>query len=157
MTYENRLVPVMREGVDLVKMILFKKMRDHLMEKYPGKERAFVNRVSGAVINELFCTPNNEKEFVEFVRNNREVIQEELKGLAVNFEQMRIPLTDALRVQFLCDDVEGFRNEAMLKKARDLGILMVDRDVPLPKNFLNLVRRLGYAFNLLQKEEAPST
>ncbi len=142
----------MREGVDIIKMIFFKKMRDHLLEKYPGKDRGFINRVSGAIINELFGTTNPEEEFARFARRNRAIIQEELDGLADNFEEMRIPLTDALRVQFVCDDLEGLRNEAILIKARDLGILIVDREIPLPKNFLNLVRRLGYAFNLLQKD-----
>ncbi len=155
MAYENRLVPSMRDGVEVVKMIFFKKLRDHLAEKYPGRGGRFASRLAAAVINELFGTPNTEKEFAKFARKHRRHIEEELKGIAENFEEMRIPLTDALRVQFVCDDMEGINSEKVLVQARDLGILIVEREIPLPKNFLNLVRRLGYAFNLLASDKAP--
>ena len=65
------------------------------------------------------------------------------------FDRLRIPLTDALRIQFLCDSQEGFGNEEMLKCAKDLGILIVDRGVPLPKNFMNLVRKVGQSYGLI--------
>ncbi len=65
---------------------------------------------------------------------------------------LRIPITDALRVQFLCDSMEGIDSSVILLQAEELGVLLADREVPLPKNFLNLVRRLGSSFNILTGE-----
>ena len=46
-------------------------------------------------------------------------------------------------------------SQAVLSRARDLGVLIVDREVPLPKTFMNQVRRLGVAFNLLSPMDIP--
>jgi hypothetical protein len=59
-------------------------------------------------------------------------------------------LTDALRIKFLCDSLEGIDSGPVLVRAERLGILLVDRKVPLPKTFMDLVRRVGVAHNLLQ-------
>lgn len=155
MTYENRLVPSMRDGVEVVKMIFFKRLKAHLAQKYPGRGGRFAGMLAGAIINELFGTPNSEEEFARFAGENRRRIEEELKGLAENFQEMRIPLTDALRVQFVCDDMEGMDSKEVLLRARDLGVLIVEREVPLPRNFLGLVRRLGRAFDILASDRAP--
>jgi hypothetical protein len=68
---------------------------------------------------------------------------------------MRIPLSDGLRVLFLCDSMEGIDSSPVLVRADELGILLHDRPVPLPKNFLELVRRLGKSFNLLIENLMP--
>ena len=143
MTLENRLIPILREGIHIIKMVLFKAVRDGLAERYPHQERTFINQLTGAMINELFCTPNHEEPFLSFVINNRPLIEEEMKRTADDFPELRIPLTDALRVQFLCDSQEGLDNPVMLAQARDLGILITERDIPLPDHFITLARSLG--------------
>jgi len=143
MTLENRLIPILREGIHIIKMVLFKAVRDGLAERYPHQERTFINQLTGAMINELFCTPNHEEPFLSFVINNRPLIEEEMKRTADDFPELIIPLTDALRVQFLCDSQEGLDNPVMLAQARDLGILITERDIPLPDHFITLARSLG--------------
>ncbi len=143
MTLENRLIPLLREGIHIIKMILFKVTRDGLAERYPQQERTFINQLTGAMINELFCTPNHEEPFLSFTINNRPLIEEEMKRIADDFPELRIPLTDALRVQFLCDSQEGLDNPVMLTQARDLGILIAEREIPLPDHFMTLARSLG--------------
>jgi hypothetical protein len=143
MTLENKLIPILREGIHIIKMVLFKTVRNGLAERYPHQERTFVNQLTGAMINELFCTPNHEEPFLSFAVTNRSRIEEEMKRIADDFPELKIPLTDALRVQFLCDSQEGLENPVMLTQARDLGILIVDRDIPLPDNFMTLARSLG--------------
>ena len=83
------------------------------------------------------------------------MLDTELRGIATTFAELRIPITDALRMHFLCDSQEGVDSGAILARAHALGILLVDRQVPLPKNFLNLVRSLGKSFNLLIPAETP--
>jgi len=151
MQYESKLIPSLREGVDLVKMILFKKLKIHLPKKYPHKEVDFINRLSGAIINELFGGPNPAEPFATFVVENKFFIKLEIKNIPSDFPEMRIPLTDALRVQFLCDHQEGIDSSHILSQAKQLGILLTDRDAPLPAKFMNLVRKLGGSFNLLHQ------
>ena len=152
---ENRLVPVLRDGVNLVKMVFFKELKIYLSEKYPDLETVEIGKLSGAILNQVFGTPNTAEPFATFARDNRELIDSELGEVAGQFDKLRIPLTDALRIQFLCDSQEGFENEQVLKDAQDLGILIVDRDVPLPKNFMNLVRKIGQAYGLIDPAVIP--
>jgi hypothetical protein len=140
---ENRLIPILREGIHIIKMVLFKTIRDGLAVRHPDQERIFINQLTGSMVNELFCTPNREEPFLSFAIANRLLIEEGMKSLADEYPELRIPLTDALRVQFLCDSQEGMENHFMLTKARDLGILIVDREIPLPDNFMTLARSLG--------------
>ncbi|MEW6327053.1 MAG: hypothetical protein AB1487_05595 [Thermodesulfobacteriota bacterium] len=153
MRFESKLVPIMREGVEVIKMIFFKKLKAHLSQKYPWREAAYINKLAGAIINNLFGTPNPEEPFATFAEENKACIAEEMDHLATEFEGMRIPLTDALRVQFLCDNQEGIDSSRILARAQELHILLVDREAPLPRHFLDLVRKLGAAFGFLVPQD----
>ena len=76
MEVESKLVPILREGVEVVKMIFFKELQGYLAARFPDKEKGYLNRLAGAVINELFGTPNQDEAFVAFVRQEQEVIEE---------------------------------------------------------------------------------
>lgn len=158
MEFESKLLPVLREGVNVVKMIFFKRLQDFLTEKYPDRDKDFTNKLAASLINDLFDTPNPEEPFAGFAKANKTIIEKELKTVAANFEDLRIPLTDALRVQVLCDHQEGVDNSAVLARAVELNILLVDRDLPLPHSFMHLVRKLGgaYGFILPPLNEEPS-
>ena len=151
MKLENRLIPILREGIHIIKMVLFKVTRNGLAERHPHRERAFISQLTGAMINELFCTPNHEEPFLSFAITNRPLIEEELKRIADDYPELRIPLTDALRAQFLCDSQEGIENPVMLTQARDLGILITERDIPLPDHFMTLARSLGEGSRVTQQ------
>ncbi|MDI6790998.1 MAG: hypothetical protein QME44_09980 [Thermodesulfobacteriota bacterium] len=153
MRFESKLIPIMREGVEVIKMIFFKKLKAYLSQKYPERETSYINKLSGAIINDLFGTPNPGEPFATFVKENRACIAEEMDHIAVEFDGMRIPLTDALRVQFLCDNQEGIDNSRILARAQELHILLVDREVPLPRHFLDLVRKLGNTFGFLVPQD----
>lgn len=149
---QSRLIPILREGVDIVKMVLFKELKSHLAEAYPDREPGFSGRLSGAILNDLFGIENLMEPFAGFRREHQDLITRELRALPGRFGELRIPLTDALRVQFLCDSREGVDSQAVLARANELGILMIDRDIPLPRFFMNLVRRLGVAHRILDPE-----
>jgi hypothetical protein len=150
--FESKLVPVLREGIDIIKIVFFKEFKMYLGGKYPGLSDEDGGKLCGAVINDLFGTPNEEISFAAFVSENQTVIQAEIASIPENFEKLCMPLTDALRVQFLCDDLEGIDGKSILEKAKDHGILISDRDIPLPKTFLNLARKLGVAHKILAPE-----
>ena len=145
MSDEIRLIPVLRDGIHIIQMVLFKMLRSGLEERYPSWSRTDIGRLDGALINGLFGTPNREEPFLSFAKSHAALIDEETARIASDLPEMRIPITDALRVQFLCDSREGRDSEAALARARDLGILILDRDVPMPDRFMALARRLGEA------------
>jgi len=151
MALESRLYPILREGIEVIKMIFFKRVKMHLLERYPDRELQFINRLTGAVTNKLFGTPNEEEPFFSFALEQADIIEQELKNVAGELEEMRIPLTDAIRVQFLCDSQDGVDSSPVLAYARDIGILIEERDVPMPDQFMNLVRRMGESFRVLQQ------
>ncbi len=142
----------MREGVDVIKMIFFKKLKTRLSRKYPDGEISYINKLSGAIVNDLFGTPNSEEPFATFAEENKAHIEAEMKNIATEYEEMGIPLTDALRVKFLCDSQEGIDSSSILFRAEELRVLLVDREVPLPAYFTDMVRKLGGAFGLLVQQ-----
>ena len=162
MEIESKLAPVLREGVQLVKMVFFKELKVRLAEKHAQMDDRYISRLSGAVVNELFGTPSKEEPFIAFAKENAGIIEETLAGIPAEQPDLLPALTDALRVQFLCDSREGIDSQVLLNRAKELNILQLERDIPLPKNFMTFVRRLGVAHNLLQplnipEEEPPPT
>lgn len=149
MKIESKLIPIMREGVEVVKMVCFKKLHAQLAARYPQADRKFCGMLTGAVVNEIFGTPNEQEPFASFGSENREIVKEEIKGLAVHLAEMKIPLTDALRMQVMCDKMENIAENQTLNLALDNNILIVEREMPLPHNFMDMVRRIGKAFGLI--------
>lgn len=151
----TRLIPIMREGICVVQMILFKELRTLLTRKYPALDAQSVAMLTGAVTNELFGSLNTEKEFEEFRRQNRAAIEQELLSLAQELPDLAAPLTDALRMQALCDQALGAdeekvtTNERLLTHAAEIGLLIRERELPLPSTFMIMVRTLGDAHHLL--------
>jgi hypothetical protein len=152
---ESKLIPIMREGVEVIKMIFFRQLKEYLLANRPECDSAYCGRLAGAVINTLFGTENDTEPFASFAAANAAHIDREINKIQRAFAAMRIPLSDGLRVQFLCDSMEGIDSSAILIQADELGILLHDRPVPLPKHFLDLVRRLGMDFNLLVPNGVP--
>ncbi len=148
---ERDFIPSLREGVDIIRMVFFKKLREHLVSKYPERESPFHGMASGIVMNELFGTPNMEPELVDFFEEHRAILVAELEGVAENFGDFCSALTDGLRIHYLCNFQEEIDDASpqVLARAQELGVLLGDRDVPLPKEFMEFVHRLGKAHGLL--------
>ncbi len=147
--FESRLVPILRQGIAVVQMVLFKRLKEYLSEKYPAQEAAFITMLTGTVVNDVFCTPNEEKPFLLFIRENESLIEETMKEIPLELIDMMVPLTDALRIQVLCDHQEGIDSIPILAHANELKILLVPREIPLPSSFIGLVRELGNRHDIL--------
>lgn len=146
---KSQLVAVLREGIGVIQMIVFKEVRLSLAARHTDKEPAFISMLSGAVINELFGSPSQEEKFRRFREENRALIEQELLAFPEHHPSLRAPLSDALRVQILCDSQDGEDSSQLLTHADELNILVEDRDIPLPSAFMTLVRDLGKEHNLL--------
>ena len=152
--FDNRLIPVMREAVTAVQLVLFTALKKEFAARYGGWPAEAARRLAGCVVNDLFASPQVEPEAVRFAREHRDEVEEELRGLASRVPDLLPQLTDALRMQVMCDHEEGLNSLPTLLRARALGILQEDRPLPLPSTFMLAVRRLGVEHGLLQPLQA---
>lgn len=139
----SELVNVLREAVSVVQMIVFKELRTLYLEKYPEKDQSHRAMLTGAVVNQLFGSVNPEPRFIEFSQDNSSTIEQELYTFPTTFSHLLPLVTDSLRIQVLCDSQQGTDSSSILIQAEKLGILLRDREVPLPSTFITLVRKLG--------------
>ena len=146
---DSTLVPVLRQAIDVFKMILFKELKASLPPRFDELEEADVPRLAGAVINELFGTLSDDQDVAAFAAV--------LESLTEHHADLREPLTDAVRMQFLCDAEEGIDSAPILVRAEQIDLLVMDRDIPLPKTFMHLARVLGIAHGILDPQAAPES
>jgi len=148
--FEPKLVPLLREGIKVIKMVLYVELKPVLTLKYSEMDTEEINLLAGAVVNSLFGIQNMEEPFAAFEKDNRMLIQSELTEISKPLDHLRIPVTDALRIQFLCDGHEGVDSASVLEKAKNLNLLILERDVPMPGAFMSIVRRFGAAYKILE-------
>ena len=98
--FESNLLPILREGIDVVKMILFKELKDHFVSRYPDRSSE-APRLAGAVLNVFFGTVSPDPAYAAFMEQNQAMIDTVIAEFPSRFEKFLIPLTDALRMQFL--------------------------------------------------------
>ena len=157
MTFEPQLVPSLREGVDIIKMVLYRELKSLLMAKHSDRGPIYVNQLTGVVVNDLFGIPASDTDMEFFSRENQDALKKASRMIPTELDHLRIPLTDALRIQFLCDSHEGIDSAAVLEKTATKDILIVERDVPLPGAFMSIVRSFGRAYGILDPRPMTAT
>jgi hypothetical protein len=145
----------MREAVAMVRMIVYQELRDALTEKYIDWNRDEYRRLVGCIVNDIFGTPAQDHDALQFCRKHIDVVEEEMRALAGNVPDILPHLTDALRMQTLCDHEEGTNTLPTLLRARALGILQEDRPIPMPSTFIILVRQAGAEHGLVKPAAGP--
>ncbi|MDJ0623004.1 MAG: hypothetical protein QNJ17_08550 [Desulfocapsaceae bacterium] len=140
---KSALIQVLREGIGVVQMVIFKELRTSFAKKYRERDITSRSMLVGAIINKMFGMENPEPKFQKFNQENKAVIEQELIDLSRNHPDLLNRITDALRVQVLCDNQEGEDSTAVLQQAEEFGFLVKDREIPLPSTFMTLIRRLG--------------
>ena len=151
---DSKVIPVMREASATVPLILFGQLKETLAEKYSHWDPEQYTRLVGCIVTDLFGTPALEKDSLEFARTHMDVIEIELREMAGNVPDLLPFLTDALRMQTLCDHEEGVNSLPTLLRARAVGVLQEERTVPMPSTFMLLVRQLGSKHGLLKSMPA---
>jgi len=147
--FDSKLLPILREAVDVVRMILFKELKDYFVATCP-EQATEAGRLAAGVLNDFFGVVNPDPAFVDFMAQNRVIIDQAITDFPTRFEKLLIPLTDTLRMQFLCDSRDGLdENTDFLANAKERGLLLEDREMPMPNHYLELIRRLGAAYGLV--------
>lgn len=149
-TAASRLLPILLEGIEVNKMVLYRKLAAFISPRHPEQPPAFPGQLAGAVINDLFASPTDLPEPVAaFITAHRELIDLERQAFTNEAPELRIVLTDTLRMQTICDLMAGLPDPELLQRAESAGILLTEREMPLPHTFIDMARRLGTANGLL--------
>lgn len=148
---ENKLIPVMREAITAVQMILFKVLKESVHNRYADQIEPFPTQLAGAVMNNLFGTQPLDDSVAVFAAANRQLVERELHELAVSCQSLVPLLTDALRMKTICDNQEGIHSIPSLLMARALGILQEERPLPLPSTFMMQVRKVASEYGLFEE------
>jgi hypothetical protein len=153
---DNKVIPVMREAVTTVQLILFKVLRQSIHDRYVDQVEPFHTHLAGAVMNNLFGTQPVNGAVIAFAAANRELVERELRELSGRCRSLIPMLTDALRMKTICDNQEGIHSIPSLLMAKALGILQEDRPLPLPSTFMLQVRALAAGQGLIEPLQAGS-
>jgi hypothetical protein len=149
-TFEPNLVPILRQGIEVVKMVLYAALKPVLADKYSNLSEDHIHKLAGAAVNRLFGVQNMEASHMAFEQENEAAIDQVLQEIPKDCDHLKIPLTDALRMQFLCDSHEGVNSESVLETAKFLDVLILDREVPMPGAFMSIARSFGVAYKILE-------
>jgi hypothetical protein len=152
--FDSKIVPVMHEAIVMVQMVLYRRLKEDVHARYQDWSDEDKIRLAGAVVNNLFGTEAADPAVNEFARGHRELIEQELRELKDRVGDLVPHLTDALRMQTICDNHEGVHSIPCLLMARELGLLDEERVLPMPSTFMIAVRRLGAEYGLVEEMES---
>ncbi len=152
--FDSKLIPVMREAVLTVQMVLYRSVKENMATRFADWPADKQGWLAGAVVNNLFGVEALDPGVTEFARAHRQLVEEELRLLSENHADLIPFVTDALRMQTICDNQEGIHSLGSLLMARELGILRQERPLPLPSTFMLSVRNLAAAHGIIEKVEA---
>jgi len=147
---DSKVIPVMREAVIAVQMILFKVLKASVHDRYVDQAEPHHTYLAGAVISNLFGTQPLDAAVALFAANNRPLVERELRELPSCCGHLVPVLTDALRMKTICDNQEGIHSIPSLLMARALGLLQEERPLPLPSTFMMQVRHLAAEHGLVE-------
>lgn len=147
---DSKLLPVMREAVATVQMILFKVLRESMQRRYADWPESDCIKLAGAVVNNLFGTQPTDPAVASFGAAHRELVDSELRELAEHCRELIPFLTDTLRMKTICDNQEGIHSIPSLLMAKALGILQEERALPMPSTFMLSVRTLATQHGLVE-------
>ena len=147
---DSRVIPVMREAVATVQLALFGELKEKLSGKYGDWPPQEYQCLVGCIVNDVFGTPAQDTDSLHFARQHLELVEKELREIAANIPALLPHLTDALRMQTLCDHEEEINSLPTLLRARAVGLLLEERNIPMPSTFMIAVRKLGAEYGLLE-------
>lgn len=111
---DNRLLPLMREAVLMVRMLLHRQLLQDFAAQRPELAPEDRVRLAGALINDLFGTVPADEGVVAFAWAQRALVETAMRGLAAHSGKLRPLITDALRMHCICDGQEGVNTTASL-------------------------------------------
>jgi hypothetical protein len=141
----EKLARKMIQGVDMVKLVLYKVITDDYSKIYKSMGEDYYKNLAGATVNEIF-NDHNEMSLKTF-NENKELIIEGIKNIGKNHSNLKRPITDALRVfvqaNFMLSGTLPDNYLDVFNKADERGIFIKGGDKPEPDTFLEMVNNLA--------------
>ncbi|MFC1613694.1 hypothetical protein ACFL5K_00180 [Gemmatimonadota bacterium] len=124
------------QGLEIVLVVLHKRLADHFRIKYPEQKGAFADSLATAVLNELFARKKAGSETAGFAGEKRSLIEDTLSSLAQDFPELCGEITLALYVRGILDEPLDKNSRALFERATRLGIFREDVNIPQPDEYL---------------------
>lgn len=150
---KKRLAQRMLQGVDVVKLVLYKVLTEEFSKKYKEKGEEFYESFAASVVNEIFGyhSPKTQELFAK----NETIAIKEIHNLGIKHSELKRPITDALRVFIQANQMLGSKTMKdtdyimdLYNKAIERGIFIKGGKAPSPKSFLKMTEELIKEYNL---------
>ena len=152
---KKRLAQKMIQGVDIVKLVLYKLLTEQFSKKYQEKGEEFYKTLAASLINDIFGCHSPETK--ELFAKNEKIAVEEIKNLGVKFPELKKPITDALRVFIQANQMLGSNTMKdtdyvmdLYNKAIERGVFIKGGESPSPESFLKMTEELTKNYNNLK-------
>ena len=141
----------MIQGVDIVKLILYKVLIEDYSNIYKHQDKGHCKDLAAASVNEIFDS-HNEKTLI-FFNENKETIVNGIINLGKKHPDLKRPITDSIRVfvqanWMLTGEPKYYQDQKVFKNAMDRGIFIKGGEHPEPIPFLEMVEELAKKHNL---------
>jgi len=163
----KRIARRMLNGVNIVKLTLYKVLVDDLSKKYQKEGEEFYKTLAAIIVNEIFT--NHDSESQAFFAKNEKVVIAEIKNLGANHPELKRAMTDSLRVfvtsntmlkhglkiflkRFLRKDCDI--NIDLFNKAIDRGIFIGGGESPHLQSFLDMTNELGRKYGVIKEGDS---
>ena len=142
----DKLVPSLRKAMQLIKIVVYVKVKKISVQHQPKFDENAIRQLTAQFMNIMFDAQYPTGKFSDIA--GLEDVQQIILSVSLEHPELTTLITDTLRIQYLCDQETGLDRKEPLVNAEKLGILQVDRSIPLPKSFIELANRLGNDYGL---------
>ena len=141
----------MIQGVDIVKLILYKVLTEDYSNIYKNRDEYYCKNLAATSVNEIFNS-HNEKTSI-FLNNNKENVVNGIINIGKKHPDLKRTITDALRVfvqanWMLSGNSKYYSDLKVFQNAMDRGIFIKEGDSPEPASFLEMVEELAIKYSL---------
>jgi len=150
---KKRLAQKMIQGVDVIKLVLYKVLTEEFSKKYKEKGGEFYKTFAASIINEIFGCHSPETQ--ELFTKNEKIAIEEIQNLGIKHPELKRPITEALRVFIVSNQMLGSNTMndtdyimGLYNKAIERGIFIKGGEAPSPESFFKMTNELSKNHNL---------
>lgn len=141
----------MIQGVDIVKLILYKVLSEDYSKTNKYKDMDFCKDLAAAAVNEIFN--NHNEKTLRFFNKNKETVVNGIINLGEKHPDLKRPITDSIRVfvqanLMLTNDPKYYSDSQIFQNAIDRGIFIKGGDHPEPTSFLKMVDDFAKKYNI---------
>ena len=145
----KRLARKMIQGVDIIKLILYKVLTNDYSTSFEDIE--YCKNLAAVSVNEIF--DNHAEETLQTFNENKEVVINGIINLGKQHPDLKRIITDALRVfvqanWMLTGTSKNFQDLKVFKNAMERGIFIKGGEHPEPVSFLEMVEDLEKKYDL---------